>query len=577
MQNRIGGQMKKIVEYLKNNQKVHYIIILIVTCIVAIPMQAIQLVDTDDGKGHISRIIATKIAMVDTNFPHLLTPTTVDNTFGYAINLFYGKLPIYGALLLKIFPISYVNALKLFAILTIFLSGITMYHCVLQMTKKKKIALISAILYMTANYRFEEIYTRFALGEFVTFVFFPIILQGIHNILYENGKKAWLLGIGTAALILSHSISTMYFGMFCLGYVLLQGKTIFQKRIWKQLLIQIALAILLTSFYTIPIIEHKLASEYAIFEPELMGTRIDVVMEHVVEWKKFFTTEGALTDIDLRIGIPICIGLVTSIMAMKKIQWKERKIWIESMCLGVIAMFMCTKYFPWILMPDILYNIQFSWRLSAIVIFFLSIASAIGIGYIIENCKKEWIQNAVYMTMIGVVLVNATIYTRNYDVENTYADVLYEQNILENQYDENTYKNWDYLPVKAYNMYSLNREDTIIILEGTSKITAEEKHGLTMRFTIKEGSKGDKIELPYLFYLGYTIQLQTEGEKWDLPATESKYGFIQIQLPDDIQEGEIFVQYKGTVVEKIGYVISAIGMVLLFIHMRKSFLEKKLA
>lgn len=562
--------MNKIMEYIKDNKKVHYIIILIVTCIIAIPICSLQLIDTHDGKGHISRIFATQLAIFEGNFPYLLTPNTVDNVLGYAINLFYGKLPVYGALILKLLPITYTNALKAFAIITIFLSGVTMYNCVLQMTKKKMIAVISAILYMTANYRFEEIYTRFALGEFVTFIFMPIILQGIHNIIYEDGKKAWILGIGTTLLLISHSITTMYFGIFCFGYILLQGKVIWKKRIWKQIAIQMLFAVILTAFYTIPIIEHKQASNYLVFEPSIMGTNIDMVMEYAVELKKLFTTEGSKANIDIRLGISICVCLTSSIFVIKKLPKKIKEIWIIGLCLGLIALFMCTKYFPWVLMPDIFYNIQFAWRLAGIAVFFISISSAIGISYVIENCSKQWIQNVIYITCITMVLISSTIYAKSYQWDNSYADMKYEQKLLNNHLDTDIYRNWDYLPVKAFNKYSLNRDNKVHILEGTSKITKEEKNGLEMKITIEDGSKNDKIELPYLFYLGYDIKLETNEKSWKLETVESKNGFVEISLPEDIEEGEVWIKYKGTIIEEIGYGISIIGGVLFIIDILKT-------
>jgi len=560
--------MNKIIEYIKNNRKIHYIILIIVTCIIAIPIFSLQLLDTHDGKGHISRVIATNIAIHDTNFPHLLTPNTVDSVFGYAINLFYGKLPVYSVLILKMLPITYVNALKLFAILTIFLSGITMYHCVFQMTKKRTSAIICAILYMTTNYRFEEIYTRFALGEFVTFVFLPMILQGIYTILYEDGKKSWILGLGITALLLSHSITTLYFGIFCFLYILLQGKKVWKKIIWKQILMQIFFAIVLTAFFTIPIIEHKIASNYAIFEPNTMGTNIETILKCAVEMKKMFIEDRSVVDIDMRMGIPIGICFLISLCIIKKMPQKIKDIWIGCACLGIVALFMCTKYFPWLIMPDILYTIQFPWRLTGIAAFFLSISAGIGITYFIENCRKEWIKSGMYISIIAIIIMHAILYANTYHWNSSDADRLYEQKILNHQFDKDTYLNWDYLPIKAYNKHSLSRNNKIDVLEGTSKISKEEKNGLEMKFTIKDGTKDDTIELPYLFYLGYEIELKTNEKSWKLEAYESKNGFIQISLPEDITEGEAVVQYKGTVIEKIGYGISFIGVIAFVIYIR---------
>ena len=565
--------MNKVIEKIRKDTKIHYLIICIVTIIIALPIGKLQLVETDDGKGHISRVIATQKALVETNFPHPLTTSTVDNHLGYGINLFYGKLPVYGALILKLFSFSYTNALKLLAILSIFLSGITMYHYLGQVTKRKSIALLGAILYMTANYRLEEIYTRFALGEFVTFIFLPMILQGIDNIINSDGKKSWILGVGTIGLILSHSITTMYFAIFCIGYILLHGKKIWNKRILIQFGIQILFAILITAFYTIPILEHKFASDYAIFEPQIMYTNIDAIQEQLIGLKNFFLVQGAITNLDLRISIPIVIGIIASLFAFKRMSPKIKNIWIISMCLSIVALFMCTKYFPWSILPDIFYNIQFPWRLTGIALLFLSIASAIGIVFILENIQKDRVRTIMFGLVILLIAGNTFIYVSNYEFGPSGQDEIYEQKIINDKLDIDTYRNWDYLPTKAYKLYTLNRKDDVIVLEGKCKIDSQEKNGLNLEFEIGQSKKGSIIELPYLYYLGYEVTLQEENIEETLKITESENGFLQIELPRDIESGIVKVEYKGTMLERIGYVISIFGITLFILYEVKNKLK----
>ena len=67
-----------------------------------------------------------------------------------------------------------------------------MYNLVNEVTKKKGVAFLSAILYMIFPYRFECLFNRFAIGEFTAFVFIPIVFQGLYNLLQGDKKKALL-------------------------------------------------------------------------------------------------------------------------------------------------------------------------------------------------------------------------------------------------------------------------------------------------------------------------------------------------------------------------------------------------
>src|SRR5699024_10191610 len=99
-----------------------------------------------------------------------------------SMTAFYPQIVTYIPYILGLISGTFVNGLKIFAALTVVLSGIFMYNFVNEVTKKKDIALFSAILYMIFPYRLEDIYTRFAIGEFAVFVFIPLVFQGLYNL-----------------------------------------------------------------------------------------------------------------------------------------------------------------------------------------------------------------------------------------------------------------------------------------------------------------------------------------------------------------------------------------------------------
>ena len=53
---------------------------------------------------------------------------------------------------------------------------------------------LAAFLYVFSLYRFTDIYVRGALGEVLAFIFMPVALIGIYEVLWGDEKKwSWLM------------------------------------------------------------------------------------------------------------------------------------------------------------------------------------------------------------------------------------------------------------------------------------------------------------------------------------------------------------------------------------------------
>ena len=114
--------------------------------------------------------------------------------------------------------------------------------------------------------------------------------------------------------------------------------------------------------------------------------------------------------------------------------------------------------------------------------------------------------------------------------------------------------------------YLRTREDNTIIVSGNTNIVNENKEALHMEIEIENAEGDTQLEIPYLFYPGYTITLEYDGKVVELDYFESEYGFIQISLPDDIGTGKITVDYTATILEKVAYIISGISVMLFIIY-----------
>ena len=110
----------------------------------------------------------------------------------------------------------------------------------------------------------------------------------------------------------------------------------------------------------------------------------------------------------------------------------------------------------------------------------------------------------------------------------------------------------------------LNCEKIKYILKGEAQIQDEYKNGTNMSFQLNQAQSGTILELPYIYYLGYSITLENEKGKTILEPYESENGFVAIHL-NGTEKGRINVTYTGTNIMKGGMVVSILslsGMVL---------------
>ena len=151
--------------------------------------------------------------------------------------------------------------------------------------------------------------------------------------------------------------------------------------------------------------------------------------------------------------------------------------------------------------------------------------------------------------------------------------------------------NREYLPVKALDNidYMIERENKSYVIDGSANITSEEKNKLQDVLYLENVTDGTIIELPYIYYLGYevdviynNVDLENKNTTSNRAETtkkqdtfESDNGFLSIKL-DSCNSAKIIVKYKGTTLEKVGYIISAVGIIILgifiYIERRNSFL-----
>ena len=569
--------MKKIIENIRKDKVIHYIIIIAASLIAAIPLINLRIYGTDDGYVHMLRIFGMEQILKEQNFPPFIY-SKFANGFGYAINLFYSPIVTYGPLFFRIFGLHYYTCLKLFAYSTILISCFTMYNFLYDVSKKREIAILGAVIYAFIPYRLETIFNRFAIGEFTAYIFFPMLFHGLFNLLKGDGKKHYYIAIAAIGLILTHTISTEYSAIFALLYIVFNFKQLKNKGVIRKIAINVIFILAITTFFTVPLMEHKILGNYVIFNSTSMKSLPSDVQNSTIKISQLFKDIGEVNGVSFKIGIPLIILTLLGIVSYKKVDKNIRSEYITFAVIAMISLAMVTKLFPWIIMPNILTTLQFAWRMLAFFEFALSIICAINLYYFIDTiCKKSSknskdtkvhtkTENLYNMLLLFAIIVIITSmmkidYNYSYEKEKFLTDEEYETKI--NEKNSIWSINREYLPEKVDvkklgKSYLDYRENRVYVLDGNSTITNEKKKGLQLEFDIENYKANTILELPYIYYLGYTVTTE-QNEK--IQMFESNNGMLAIKLDENIESAHITVKYTGTTIEKVSYLISAISII----------------
>ena len=532
-----------------------YIVIFVISIIISVPLLSSKFdIYADDGIQHIARLMGTYQTITEGEFPPVIM-SDFCNEFGYSWNIFYSPLTAFVPLIFSLITNSFELILKLFMILVTFLSGIAMYEFVKKVTKNRYAGVLAAIIYILAPYRLTDMYMRIAIAELTSFIFIPIVFHGMYNIFNSEEKsikKSLILTLGAVGLILSHTVIAMYTAIICFIYVIVNINKLKEKQVWKMLGINILLIVLLTNFYLLPMLEHKLTTEYEVFEPGRMERTDDLIKRKVDITDLLYTPNG---NFSYEIGLVSLIGIVFTLLVYKKIEKKNKKIYYFSIALGFISITMSLRFFPFEKLPAILKMIQFTFRLLEFSSFFFAFVAATNYSLLIKNFKAKDVFVLGLITLLLIVPLK-----KNLDYDKTWSEEKLWPAFEVNDYTGRIHAGcatFEYLPSKAFNNldYIKHRENRVYVLSGNAVVENEEKDGTNMEFTVSNIEENTVIELPYIFYLGYGVEItNTTGETIKIDTFESDNGFVAVNLPETAIK--VNVQYEGTVLMKVSYMIS---------------------
>ena len=578
--------MKKIKEFMKKENTINIIILLIASIFICLPLLNKNIdVYYDDGIQHIARLIGTYQSIKEgQTFPNIMS--NLCNKFGYSWNIFYSPFTAYVPLIFKIFGMSFIACLKLFMFAMVFASSVAMYFFTKEVTKNKKIALLAGIFYIFAPYRFTDMYSRNALAELASFTFLPMVFHGLYGVLKRKPKREYLLIIGSSLLILTHTVIAMYTAIFCFVYLVTKIRKFKDKKILIKLATSLLFIVIITSFFWGPLLEHKLSASYEVFKPGRME-RTEVLIAYKLGFLELFFTpkDNYMT---YEIGLLSVILLVFTPTVIKNLKEKYNKtsfynFYIFALVSGLVSVVMSLKIFPFEHLPALLKMLQFSFRMLEFSSFFFAFVTSVNFATLItkfnKKSNKKIIKNSrlkenkakvryldvtvvlVILMLLSLTFTNHLQYKENMDIAKL------EEGVRVTKDTGRVHAgcaSFEYLPCKAFEnrSYIENRTDEVIALEGNAEISDMQKQGTNLNCKIQNAEDGTVVELPYIYYLGYNVVIEENKKSANLQTFETENGFVGVKLPET-QNGTLSAHYEGTNLMKVTYATSILGIILI--------------
>jgi hypothetical protein len=172
--------------------------------------------------------------------------------YGYPLFNFYYVLPFYLGSVFYALTSSLIWSVKGVFFTSVVLSVLFMYAWMRQHTGKL-LSLVGAIIYIYTPYRAVDLYVRGAIGELLSFAFFPLIALFVYKTMHDKSLKyVSLLAISTGLFLLNHNLAPMFFlpWIFAYGVIIGLSKNSF-KSIFRMVL-GMGLGFGLSGYFWIP-------------------------------------------------------------------------------------------------------------------------------------------------------------------------------------------------------------------------------------------------------------------------------------------------------------------------------------
>ena len=204
-------------------------------------------------------------------------------------------------------------------------------------------------------------------------------------------------------LLLSHIVSTYIITIILMIYCILNIKQLLKEKRILYLLLAALITLLLTSYFTIPMLEQMLSQKF--YYSNTSNIDEFVLSDRTVPIYLLFIGLPNLRKVLLKkYWVPSGIGIVFIYIIYKKLKHKEikDKFINQSVMISIITLLLTTIIPFWKLniIKKILFPVQFPWRLYMIPTILLTISGSIILS---KTNKIKTIRNVFIISMASVI------------------------------------------------------------------------------------------------------------------------------------------------------------------------------
>lgn len=509
---------------------------------------------------HLLRVAGLADELKRGNFPVRLQSIWFDG-YGYPVSIYYGDLLLYFPAVLHFLGLSLTRAFSLYLVAINAATTLISYECFKRIFKSRNIGLLVCLVYTTASYRLLDIFVRSAVGEFSSFLFFPIVALAFYNLFSDspekNFKTALLLAAGMSGLVLTHILSTEMCALILLLISLFFLKKVFSKKIFLTLLSAVFLTLLFCAFFIVPLIDYSINVPVKI--TQMTEKHIQSGGIYFSQLFAFFQNPFGYDSSSVRDrmlfspGMPLMAGLVFSIIYL--VYYKKDKELSFFLMLSVFTLFISSSRFPWDKIAStkigmLISQIQFSWRWLGMA----TVALTLLLGRLLVLHDKN--HRVVWGSVICMAILQTTAFTSIY--------INQAGNYGAKDYTEFG-SNWsigdEYIRLGT-DIKNLSGE----IETNNIKISNLTRNANSFQFHAK-GIEAGFVELPIFNYKGYTA-VYGNGKK--LAVTDGKNNVVRIVFPENF-DSDVSVRFEEPLLWRIASIVSlcSVVLVLCFLLNRK--------
>lgn len=523
---------------------------------------------------HLYRIEGIKDGILSGQFPVRIDPTH-NNGYGYVTASVYPSLFLYIPALLRIMGVSNVMAYKLFLLAINLATAFIMYISAKKITNSSFAGVFASIVYTLSTWRIINLIFRAAIGEALAMVFFPLVILGLYYLLKGDKKKWWVFALGVTGVFNSHMISCIFVVMITVVLVVVFIKDFLADMRWLGFIKAGVLTLLVNLWYLIPFMTFYFGTDLAIkhtpenteyFANAILPAELFNVFNDKFGYSQLLD-KGISSDMSLSLGVGVTLCLIAVAVYFvfdRKDRIKDYKFHSALFIFGLFILFMTTTLFPseilqrFKLLNGIAGTIRMPWRFLSLATPIICIVASALADKKIHDIQARKIATGVACIVCALGFIPfGTAYSTTYDANVTKGQAAYTDGAA----------GWD----DEYFIYGTEKDDlTANKYTGVgAEVESYDKEGTSIDVTLSESTDGGYVEVPLLYYTGYSAK-DNNGEKLAVECGENNV--VRVRVNENTQSFK--VKYTGTVLFKIGCIVTDITLLAVIVYIMKPFLKK---